>query len=123
MRSTLQDNQLILAPLVNDEAPPIHDVIYDPIDAALIRSAALKTSGAAEPSRIDAHGRTRLCTCYHSISRDLCQAHADIAKHLCTQFIDPSLTAPFLACRLNALDKRPGVRPIGIGDTVRRMLF
>ena len=105
--------------LVDDEAPPIHDVIYDPIDAALIRSAALKTSGA---SGIDAHGWRRLCTCYYSISRDLCQALADMAKHLCAQFIDPSVTAPFFACRLNALDKRPGVRPIEIGDTVMRII-
>ena len=70
--------------LVNDEVPPIHDVIYDPIDAALIRSAALKTSRAAGPSGIDAHGWRRLYTCYHSISRDLRQALTDMAKHLCT---------------------------------------
>ena len=57
-----------------------------------------------------------------TISRDLCQALADMAKRLCTLFIDPSLTAPFLACHLNALDKRPGVRPIGIGDTVRHII-
>ena len=27
-----------------------------------------------------------------------------------------------MACRLVALDKRPGVRPVGIGDTLRRAL-
>ena len=45
-----------------------------------------------------------------------------MAKPLRTQFIDPSLTAPFLACHLNALDKRPGIRPVGIGDTMRRII-
>ena len=27
-----------------------------------------------------------------------------------------------MACRLVALDKRPGVRPMGIGETIRRAL-
>ena len=47
---------------------------------------------------------------------------ANTAQRLCTDMIDPSITAPLLACRLIALNKNPGVRPIGIGDTARRII-
>ena len=43
-------------------------------------------------------------------------------KRICTSYVDPKLISPLLACRLIALDKNPGVRPVGIGDTVRRIL-
>ncbi len=45
-----------------------------------------------------------------------------MAKRLCTDFIDPKLLTPFLSCRLVAIDKNPGVRPIGIGEIVRRII-
>jgi len=45
-----------------------------------------------------------------------------MAKRLCTSFVDPKSVSSFLACRLIALDKHPGVRPIGIGDTARRII-
>ena len=45
-----------------------------------------------------------------------------VARRLCTTYVNPKLIAPFVACRLIALDKNPGVRPIGIGDTARRII-
>ena len=36
--------------------------------------------------------------------------------------VDPQGLSPFTACRLIALDKNPGVRPIGICETVRRIV-
>ena len=45
-----------------------------------------------------------------------------VAKRLCTELVDPAGIAPLLACRLIALDKNPGVRPIGIGDVSRRII-
>ena len=35
--------------------------------------------------------------------------------------LPPECIAPMLACQLIALDKNPGVRPIGIGDTARHI--
>ena len=43
-------------------------------------------------------------------------------KRLCTELVDPTSIAPLMASRLIALDKNPGVRPIGIGDTARRII-
>ena len=108
--------------LICDVPPTIHPVVFDSIDKGIVRSAALKASGAAGPSGLDAYCWRRLCTCFGPASSDLCQALADVAKRLCTSYVDPASIAPFVACRLIALNKNPGARPIGIGDTARRII-
>ena len=42
--------------------PEIHPIVFDSIDARLIRSTELRTSGAAGSSGLDAHSWWRLCT-------------------------------------------------------------
>jgi len=80
-------------------------VVFDCLDAAKIRSAALRTSGAAGPSRIDAKGCRQLCTAFKAVSLDLCHSLVLLARRLSTSYVDPKGLAPFLACRLIALDK------------------
>ena len=82
----------------------------------------MNVHGFAGPSGIDAHGWKRLCTSFKEASSDLCHSLALVARRICTSYVDPKLISPLLACRLIALDKNPCVRPIGIGDTVRRIL-
>uniref|UniRef100_A0A1X7T2A3 Reverse transcriptase domain-containing protein n=1 Tax=Amphimedon queenslandica TaxID=400682 RepID=A0A1X7T2A3_AMPQE len=41
---------------------------------------------------------------------------------MCSQYVDPSGLEALLASRLIALDKNPGVRPIGIGEVCRRLI-
>ena len=88
----------------------------------LIRSTALRTSGAAGPSGLDAHAWRRLCTVFKASSSSLCHSLANVTKRLCTTHVDPEAMSPLLANRLIALDKCPGVRPIDIGDTARRII-
>ena len=108
---------------MNNSTPPTpHPIIFDSIDASTIRAAALHTDGSAGPSGIDAREWRRLCSSFHSSSTDLCHSLALMARRLCSSFVDPQSLAPFLSCRLIALDKNPGVRPIGIGEVARRIV-
>ena len=106
------------------QSPPqeVHPVVFESIDASVIRSAAMNTTGSAGPSGIDAYGWRRLCTSFKAASSELCHSLASVARRICTSYVDPKSISPLLACRLIALDKKPGVRPIGIGDTARRII-
>ena len=65
-----------------------HPVIFEALDGALIRTAALHTHGAAEPSGLDAFGWRRLCTSYQGGSDDICCSLALVACRLCTSCVD-----------------------------------
>ena len=91
------------------------------LHARSIWTAVLHTKGAAGPSGLDAYCWRRLCTTFNAASNDLCHFLTLLAKRLCTTLVDPKGISPLLACRLIALDKCPGVTPIGIGETQRRI--
>ena len=55
-------------------------------------------------------------------SDELCAAIALFARRLCTTYLSPDILSPFLVCCLIALDKSPGVRPIGVCEVVRRIV-
>ena len=99
-----------------------HPVLFDQLDGEAIRTAALRIEGAAGPSGVDANGWRRLCISFKSASSELCNSLALLARRICTTYVDPQGLAPLLASRLIALDKCPGVRPIGVGETVRRII-
>ena len=105
--------------LLDSDPQSTHPVMFDALDDRCIRSVAMRVDGAAGPSGVDAQGWRRLCTSFGAASGDLCRSLAATAKRLCTCFVDPKCISAFLAC---ALSKNPGVRPIGIGETVRRII-
>ena len=54
--------------IISSEPTDVHPVMFEPLDATMIKSAALQTSGAAGLSGLDAIGWRRLCTSYRSAS-------------------------------------------------------
>ncbi len=106
--------------LLEEELPPNHhphSVIFDTINGDLIKKMALRCQGAACPSGIDGAGWRRLCSSFKGALSNLCHSLALVARRLCSSYVDPNGLSAFVACRLITLDKNPGVRPIGIGET------
>ena len=62
------------------------------------------------------------------MSGDACVPATRVPPETCvfplprSSYADPSSIRPLLTCHLFALDKHPGVGPIGIGDTARRII-
>ena len=99
-----------------------HPVIFESITGDMVRSVALQTQGSAGPSGVDAAGWRRLLTSFNKDSKDLCGAVAAFARRLCSNYVNPGGLQAFLACRLIPLNKNPGVRPIGVGEVLRRII-
>ena len=97
-------------------------ILFEQLTGDLIKWAALRTHGAAGPSGVDAYAWRRLCSSFGAASVALCNSLAAVARRLCVHDVDPTELMAFVACRLIPLDKKPGVRPIGIGDVPRRIV-
>lgn len=113
------------AMLLQGPIKDINNVIYDDINAELIRKCALKTKGASGPSGMDADFWRKIIggNVFGSAADDLCHAIALMTRQLCTDIMeDPHSLSPIVSCRLIPLDKRPGLRPIGIGEVLRRIM-
>ena len=59
---------------------------------------------------------------YKTEGKNLREQIAALARKLATELVDPKSLEAFVACRLIPLDKCPGVRPIGIGEILRRII-
>ena len=101
--------------------PDVLAIVFEPINAQLIRSCAIRSSGSGGVSGGDA-AMWKQFLCSHGVHSDmLCEAMALHARSLCQEIHDPRSLEAFLANRLVPLDKNPGVRPVGIGEMPRRI--
>ena len=101
----------------------VQPVLFENIDEEAIKAAAKTTFGSGGPSQIDADVWKKLiCSnAYGKCTDELSQAIACMARRLCTEDIDPECMEELLSCRLIPLNKNPGVRPIGVGEVLRRI--
>ncbi len=103
----------------------VPDSVWEKIDGQMIRQIAMNSKGAGGWSGVDSDDlRPLFCSKnFGQAADDLCDSLAEMTKRLCRCYVDPEALSSFLACRLVPLEKGENdVRPIGIGETLRRMV-
>ena len=110
--------------LLNGPVKEIHPIVFDVIDEEMVLKAESITKGGSGPSGLDADcwRRMLISNSFGTASSDLRKSIADLIKKLYIKrinFENISLEA-FIACRLIPLNKNPGLRPIGVGEVLRR---
>ena len=111
--------------LLNGPVKYVHPVVFDEFNSDLVQKVALRTKGAAGPSNFDANNWRDILVSrrYGKCSSDLCDAIARMAKVVATENLSGGgVLSALMACRLIPLDKNPGLRPIGIGEGLRRIV-
>ena len=91
---------------------------------SLILKAAMLTKRGSGPSGPDADGwrKTLTSRSFGTASSELGKTFALFVKRLCVEQIkNAESLESFIACRLISLDKRPGLRPVGVGEILRRI--
>ena len=106
---------------------PIEDMptsYFDEINEDAIKNAARQTRGAAGPSKLDSDQYKSMIVSnkFKSEGKQLREQIAALARKLATTITDPALLEAYTTCNLIPLNKNPGVRPIGVGEILRRII-
>ena len=83
---------------------------------------AHRGQGSGGPGGCDSSHWQDVLLRYGSASRRLRDNVATLARHMANSIIDWALLQGVLASRLIALDKCPRIRPIGVGEVLRRVI-
>ena len=100
-------------------------LIFDGANPDLVRKSAIRTKCSHGPSGLDADFWSKiLCnSIFGNASDDFCHVIALLARMLCSEeLVDAKSIEGLVACRLIPLDKSPGIRPIGVGEVLQRII-
>ena len=107
------------------DVPQVQNVIFEAIDGEAVQSAARNVHGSGGPTNIDA-GLWKHVLCSKRFGRecnDLANEVALATRRLCVEDIPNEAINLLADCRLIPLMKEGnGVRPIGIGECLRRIM-
>ena len=59
---------------------------------------------------------------YKKENKELREQIAILARKIASEIVDPNSLESFTSCRLIPLNKNPGIRPIGVGEVLRRIV-
>jgi len=102
----------------------VDSIHFAAIDDQMILKAAMQTKGSCGPSHADSDQFRRVLCSKHfkAEGKEFRDQLAIFARKLATERLDPQTLEPYTSCRLLPLNKNPGVRPIGVGEVVRRIV-
>ena len=99
--------------------PLLEDVDVSGTHVAL---TAKRLQGSAGPGGCDSSHWQDILLRFGSNSRRLCDAVAGLARSLVNSVVEWSQIQALMANRIIALDKSPSIRPIGVGESLRRVI-
>lgn len=111
-------NSLLEGPILD-----IPDSYYDSIDIMMIEKAIARTHGAAGPSNMDGQFFRQMISRRNGEEANVMKQNiASFARKIASKTEDPNTLEAFTSCRLIPLNKNPGLRPIGVGEALRRIV-
>ena len=112
-------DSLLCGPLLQ-----IDEIYFSKIDSEMIARSAKMTRGSAGPTQTDADFFRHILTHrnFNIEEKRLREQAANFARRFATRIYNSEAIDSYVNCRLIPLNKCPEVRPIGVGETFRRII-
>ena len=97
---------------------------FDEIDEQSILKATINTKRSAGTFGMDSYLFCRILCSKHvgTVGKTLRERIVLLTRNLATNHYHPSLIESYVAARLIPSDKNPGIRPICVGEVLRRII-